>query len=276
MRGAWSGRAGTRRAALGRRRGDGGLRSGRAGMGRSAGLPTLAPEATRRQGCAGATRSGMDSGSVAAERPKRTQGRQRLLSPGCGVPARPGISKLPSGRSWPRPRGRAARASPLLLLLLVPSPRLAATARRRTLVERSRPGLVIPAAALGAGWNALGRLRLGARRVAALVSSRRGETGRREGDHTGDPAVAKPPGRGFRAQSPGGLAPDVTHTRGCPCTRVGAREKWKKVLEAGVRHSGPRGERSGNEGMSFRIQTIDSFMACCRPFSARHFTSCLG
>ncbi|XP_031214776.1 mitochondrial calcium uniporter regulator 1 isoform X2 [Mastomys coucha] len=115
----------------------------------------------------------MDSGSVAAERPKRTQGRQRLLSSGCGVPARPGISTLPSGRSWPRPRGRAARASPLLLLLLVPSPRLATTARRRTLVERSRPGLVIPAAALGAGWNALGRLRLGARRVAALVSSRR-------------------------------------------------------------------------------------------------------
>lgn len=180
MRGAWSGRAGTRRAALGRRRGDGGLRSGQAGKGRSAGLPTLAPEATRRRGCAGATRSGMDSGSVAAERPKRTQGRQRLLSSGCGVPARPGISTLPSGRSWPRPRGRAARASPLLLLLLVPSPRLAATARRRTLVERSRPGLVIPAAALGAGWNALGRLRLGARRVAALVSSRRGEAGGRE------------------------------------------------------------------------------------------------
>lgn len=119
------------------------------------------------------TRSGMDSGSVAAERPKRTPGRQRLLSSGCGVPARPGASTLPGGRSWLRPRGRAARASPLLLLLLVPSPRLAATAPRRTLAERSRPGLVLPAAALGAGRSALGRLRLGARRVAALASSRR-------------------------------------------------------------------------------------------------------
>lgn len=123
------------------------------------------------------TRSGMDSGSVAAERPRRTPSRQRLPSSGCGVPARPGVSTLPGGRSWLRPRGRAARASPLLFLLLVPSPRLAATATatapRRTLAERSRPGLVLPAAALGAGRNALGRLRLGARRVAALASSRR-------------------------------------------------------------------------------------------------------
>ncbi|XP_034366598.1 mitochondrial calcium uniporter regulator 1 [Arvicanthis niloticus] len=115
----------------------------------------------------------MESGSVAAERPKRTPARQRLLSSGCGVPASPGVSTLPGGRSWLRPRGPAARASPLLLLLLVPSPRLAATAPRRTLAERPRPGLVIPAAALGAGRNALGRLRLGARRVAALASSRR-------------------------------------------------------------------------------------------------------
>lgn len=138
--------------------------------------------ARERHACAHGpvTRSGMDSGSVAAERPKRTPARQRLLSLGCGVPARPGVSTLPGGRSWLRPRGRAARASPLLLLLLVPSPRLAATAPRRTLTERSRPGLVIPAAALGAGRNALGRLRLGARRVAALASSRRGEAGGRE------------------------------------------------------------------------------------------------
>uniref|UniRef100_A0A8C6GDX6 Mitochondrial calcium uniporter regulator 1 n=1 Tax=Mus spicilegus TaxID=10103 RepID=A0A8C6GDX6_MUSSI len=114
----------------------------------------------------------MDSGSVAAERPRRTPSRQRLPSSGCGVPARPGVSTLPGGRSWLRPRGRAARASPLLFLLLVPSPRLAATAPRRTLAESSRPGLVLPAA-LGAGRNALGRLRLGARRVAALASSRR-------------------------------------------------------------------------------------------------------
>lgn len=138
--------------------------------------------ARERHACAlgPVTRSGMDSGSLAAERPKRTPGRQRLLSSGCGVPARPGVSTLPGGRSWLRPRGRTARASPLLLLLLVPSPRLAATAPRRTLAERSRPGLVIPAAALGAGRNALGRLRLGARRVAALVSSRRGESGGRD------------------------------------------------------------------------------------------------
>ena len=210
-----------------------GLRGGPRSLPRRLGVGA----ARERPACAlgPVTRSGMDSGSVAAERPRRTPSRQRLPSSGCGVPARPGVSTLPGGRSWLRPRGRAARASPLLFLLLVPSPRLAATATatapRRTLAERSRPGLVLPAAALGAGRNALGRLRLGARRVAALASSRRGEKGRREGGtagHTGDRAVATPPGRGFAAQSPGVLAPDDTRTRGCPCTPVGAWEKWKK------------------------------------------------
>lgn len=148
-----------------------GLHGGPRSLPRRLGIGT----ARERHACAlrPVTHSGMDSGSLAAERPKRTPGRQRLLSSGCGVPVRPGVSTLPGGRSWLRPRGRTARASPLLLLLLVPSPRLAATAQRRTLAERSRPGLVIPAAALGAGRNALGRLRLGARRMAALVSSRR-------------------------------------------------------------------------------------------------------
>ncbi|XP_076429356.1 mitochondrial calcium uniporter regulator 1 isoform X2 [Peromyscus maniculatus bairdii] len=115
----------------------------------------------------------MDSGSVAGERPKRTPGRQRLLPFGCGVQARPGVSALPGGRRWLRLRGRAARASPLLLVLLVPSPRLAATAPRRTLAERTRPGHAVAAVALGAGRNAQGRLPLGVGRVAALASSRR-------------------------------------------------------------------------------------------------------
>ncbi|XP_028723561.1 mitochondrial calcium uniporter regulator 1 isoform X1 [Peromyscus leucopus] len=115
----------------------------------------------------------MDSGSVAGERPKRTPGRQRLLPFGCGVQARPGVSPLPGGRRWLRLRGRAARASPLLLVLLVPSPRLAATAPRRTLAERTRPGHAVAAVALGAGRNAQGRLPLGVGRVAALASSRR-------------------------------------------------------------------------------------------------------
>ncbi|CAO2595886.1 Mitochondrial calcium uniporter regulator 1 [Lemmus lemmus] len=121
----------------------------------------------------------MDSGSVAGERPKRTPGRQRLLPSGCRVPARPGISPVLGGRSWLKPRGRAARASPLLLLLLVPSPRLAATAPRRTLAECTRPGHAVPVAALGSGRNAQGRLSLSAGRVAALASSRRGEAGGR-------------------------------------------------------------------------------------------------
>ncbi|CAH6801184.1 mitochondrial calcium uniporter regulator 1 [Phodopus roborovskii] len=115
----------------------------------------------------------MDSSSVAGERSKHTPGRQRLLPSRCGVSARSGVSPLPGGRSWLRPRGRAARASPLLLLLLVPSPRLAATAPRRTLAERTRPGHAVPAAALCARRNAQGRLALGAGRVAALASSRR-------------------------------------------------------------------------------------------------------
>lgn len=119
------------------------------------------------------TRSGMASGSVAGERPKRTPGRQRLLPSGCGVPARSSVSPLPCGRSWLTPRGRTARAAPLLLLLLVPSPRLAATAPRRTLAERTRPGRAVLAAALGAGRNAQGRLSLGAGRVPSLASSRR-------------------------------------------------------------------------------------------------------
>lgn len=205
----------------------------------------LVVEAAReRHACAPrpVTRSGMDSGSVAGERPKRTPGRQRLLPSGYGGPERPGVSPPPGGRSWPRPRGRAARASPLLLLLLVPSPRLAATAPRRTLAERSLPGHAVPAAALGAGRNAPGRRLLGGR-VAALAGSRRGEAGGSAG-HPGDGALPTP-GRRFGARSPGGWAPADANTRVCPGTPVGAGEKgWSEGRRSG-----------GDEGMASRFDS---------------------
>lgn len=188
----------------------------------------------------------MDSSSVAGERPKRTPGRQRLLPSGCRIPARPGISPVPGGRSWLRPRGRAARASPLLFLLLVPSPRLAATAPRRTLAECTRPGHAVPVAALGAGRNAQCRLSLGAGRVAALTSSRRGETGGRTGHPGGRDLPTS--GRRFGAQSPCVWAPTDTRTRVFPDSPVGARETWEKFWVRVPRRAGPRGADPGMKG----------------------------
>ncbi|XP_049739985.1 mitochondrial calcium uniporter regulator 1 isoform X2 [Elephas maximus indicus] len=98
----------------------------------------------------------MDCGTTAGERPQRPASRRRLLlflpadrcgSPGgCCAPARR-LSALAGGLralrpGTPAPCGGASRASPLLLLLLVPSPRLATAAPRRPLGdwERSHPG----------------------------------------------------------------------------------------------------------------------------------------
>ncbi|KAM9667034.1 ran-binding protein 9 isoform 7-T7 [Trichechus inunguis] len=98
----------------------------------------------------------MDCGSDAGERPSRPPSRRRLLlflpADGCGSRGSRGararrFSALAGGLGALRPRtpaarGGASRASPLLLLLLVPSPRLAAAAPRRRLGdwERSLPG----------------------------------------------------------------------------------------------------------------------------------------
>ncbi|XP_064136973.1 mitochondrial calcium uniporter regulator 1 isoform X4 [Loxodonta africana] len=98
----------------------------------------------------------MDCGTTAGERPQRPASRRRLLlflpadrcgSPGgCCAPARR-LSALAGGLralrpGTPAPCGGASRASPLLLLLLVPSPRLATAAPRRPLGdwEPSQPG----------------------------------------------------------------------------------------------------------------------------------------
>ncbi|KAG8513069.1 Mitochondrial calcium uniporter regulator 1 [Galemys pyrenaicus] len=143
----------------------------------------------------------MDCGSVAGERPKPSPGRRRLLlflpasrcgSPGGrGVPARRCLSAFPGGLGALRPRvpavpGGASRASPLLLLLLVPSPRLAAAAPRRPLGdwECSRLGPTAPSAGRGGAGRCpagLGPGVLGAASAlhlchgsaAALASSRR-------------------------------------------------------------------------------------------------------
>ncbi|XP_032717486.1 mitochondrial calcium uniporter regulator 1 isoform X2 [Lontra canadensis] len=143
----------------------------------------------------------MDCGFVAGGRSKRPPGRRRLVlflpSGGCGspggrgVPARYCLSALSVGLGALKPRAPAAprgasRASPLLLLLLVPSPRLATVAQRRPLAdrERSRLGPSVPAAsrggagrclrglAPGVAWAA-GALHLCRGRVAAITSSRR-------------------------------------------------------------------------------------------------------
>ncbi|XP_057555613.1 mitochondrial calcium uniporter regulator 1 isoform X2 [Hippopotamus amphibius kiboko] len=147
----------------------------------------------------------MDCGSVAAERAERPPGRRRLLlllaagrgggPGGRSVPARRLPPALPGGLGALRPcapvaRGGAYRASPRLLLLLAPSPRLAAAfAPRRPLAEREReragpsaapswrsgawrclPGLAPGAAcAAGALHPCLGP-------AAALASCRRGFT----------------------------------------------------------------------------------------------------
>ncbi|XP_004404386.1 PREDICTED: mitochondrial calcium uniporter regulator 1 [Odobenus rosmarus divergens] len=162
----------------------------------------------------------MDCGFVAGGRPKSPPGRRRFLlflpSGSCGSPggrrvsARHCLSALSVGLGALRSRGPASCASPLLLLLLVPSPRLAAVAPRRPLAdpersarlsdadalgcccwgkhladpERSRPRPSVPAAgrggagrylpglAPGIAWAA-GALHLCRGRVAALTSSRR-------------------------------------------------------------------------------------------------------
>ncbi|XP_021116289.1 mitochondrial calcium uniporter regulator 1 isoform X6 [Heterocephalus glaber] len=121
----------------------------------------------------------MDDGSVAGERPKRQSGRRRLLlflpegrcgSPGgFGGPARRGLSPLPSGPGALRARGGASRSSPLLLLLLLPSPRRAAAPCRPLADwELARPGPQAPPAGRGA-WR--GPAGTGA--AGALLSSRR-------------------------------------------------------------------------------------------------------
>ncbi|XP_069349127.1 mitochondrial calcium uniporter regulator 1 isoform X1 [Eulemur rufifrons] len=140
----------------------------------------------------------MDCGSVASERAKRPPGRRRLLfflpggrygSPGGrGASARRALSALPIGLGALRPRapavrGGASRASPLLLLLLVPSPRLAAAAPRRPPRdwERSRPGLAAPLAGHSGAWRCqpglvpgvAGSLHLCHGPAAALASCRR-------------------------------------------------------------------------------------------------------
>lgn len=154
------------------------------------------------------TSSGMDCGPVAGERPKRPRDRQRLLLfllagrcgslGGRGVLARRCLSALPGGLGVLRPRvlaalGSTSRASALLLLVLVPSPRLAAAAPRRPLGdwERSRPGASAPLAGRGGARRcqpglapgvacAASALHLCHGRVAALASSRRGRAGRAE------------------------------------------------------------------------------------------------
>lgn len=154
------------------------------------------------------TSSGMDCGRVAGERPKRPRDRQRLLLfllagrcgslGGRGVLARRCLSAFPGGLGVLRPRilaarGSASRASALLLLVLVPSPRLAAAAPRRPLGdwERSRPGTSAPLAGRGGARRcqlglapgvacAASALHLCHGRVAALASSKRGRAGRAE------------------------------------------------------------------------------------------------
>uniref|UniRef100_A0AC11DLZ3 Mitochondrial calcium uniporter regulator 1 n=1 Tax=Ovis aries TaxID=9940 RepID=A0AC11DLZ3_SHEEP len=146
----------------------------------------------------------MDCGSVAGERPKCPPGRRRLLlllaagraggPGGRGIPARRLLPALPGGPGALRPgaravRGGAARASPLLLLLLVPCPRRAAAAPRRPPADWERPRSGPPAppgspAGRGGVWRsqpglapglagAAGALPRCLGRVAALASSRR-------------------------------------------------------------------------------------------------------
>lgn len=154
------------------------------------------------------TSSGMDCGPVAGDRPRRPRDRQRLLLllagrcgslGGRGVLARRCLSAFPGDLGVLRPgilaaRGSTSRASALLLLVLVPSPRLAAAAPRRPLGdwERSRPATSAPLAGRGGGARrcqlglapgvacAASALHLCHGRVAALASSKRGRAGRAE------------------------------------------------------------------------------------------------
>ncbi|XP_059965631.1 mitochondrial calcium uniporter regulator 1 isoform X1 [Mesoplodon densirostris] len=133
----------------------------------------------------------MDCGSVANERPKRR--RRLLLSLAAGRGGGPGGRGVPTRRLLPgllgglgalRPvapaaRGGASRVSPLLFLLLLPSPR-----RPLTDWERSRAGPSAAPAARGGAKRchpglapgvacAAGALHLCLGQVAALASSRR-------------------------------------------------------------------------------------------------------
>ncbi|XP_011886737.1 PREDICTED: mitochondrial calcium uniporter regulator 1 isoform X2 [Cercocebus atys] len=111
----------------------------------------------------------MDCGSVGGQRTQRLPGHRRLLFLPAGLSGRPGgcetsarrcLSALCDGLGALRPRapatrGCVSRASPLLLLLLVPSPRLAAAAPRRQLGdwERSRLGYAAPPAGRSGAWR---------------------------------------------------------------------------------------------------------------------------
>ncbi|XP_033072169.1 mitochondrial calcium uniporter regulator 1 isoform X4 [Trachypithecus francoisi] len=111
----------------------------------------------------------MDCGSVGSQGTQRLPGHRRLLFLPAGLSGRPGgsgtsarrcLSALSDGLGALRPRARAtrggvSRASPLLLLLLVPSPRLAAAAPRRQLGdwERSRVGYAAPLAGRSGAWR---------------------------------------------------------------------------------------------------------------------------
>ncbi|XP_030785074.1 mitochondrial calcium uniporter regulator 1 isoform X3 [Rhinopithecus roxellana] len=111
----------------------------------------------------------MDCCSVGSQGTQRLPGHRRLLFLPAGLSGRPGgsgtsarrcLSALSDGLGALRPRARAtrggvSRASPLLLLLLVPSPRLAAAAPRRQLGdwERSRVGYAAPLAGRSGAWR---------------------------------------------------------------------------------------------------------------------------
>ncbi|XP_063488935.1 mitochondrial calcium uniporter regulator 1 isoform X2 [Symphalangus syndactylus] len=111
----------------------------------------------------------MDCDSVGGQKTQRLPRRRRLLFLPAGLSGRPGgsessarrcLSALSDGLGALRPRALAARggvsrASPLLLLLLVPSPRLAAAAPRRQLGdwERSRLGYAAPPAVRSGAWR---------------------------------------------------------------------------------------------------------------------------
>ncbi|XP_047275205.1 mitochondrial calcium uniporter regulator 1 isoform X1 [Homo sapiens] len=169
----------------------------------------------------------MDCGSVGGQRTQRLPGRQRLLFLPVGLSGRPGgsetsarrcLSALSDGLGALRPRAPAARggvsrASPLLLLLLVPSPRLAAAAPRRQLGdwERSRLGYAAPPAGRSSAWRcspgvaaAAGALPQYHGPAPALVSCRRGEA--RAGEERGLVSRGWTAGRGSQLQPPRGKA----------------------------------------------------------------------
>lgn len=184
------------------------------------------------------TASGMNCGFVPGERLKRPPERRRLLLlragscgslAGCGVLARRCRTALPGGQGVlspraPAARGSASRASALLLLVLVPSPRLAAAAPRRPLGdwERSRREASVPRGGarrcqpgLARGVAcAAGALHLCHGRVAARAFSRRGRAGLAE--ERGSPGGAEAAGRrrALAVTSPGGRLGDL-RSPGC-------------------------------------------------------------